>query len=233
MQLLNDISHRFILFVANLGETFWEHLTLSQYSFWQTAIDILIVASIFYWLIMVLRGTRGVHILTGFIFLAFLYFISRELELLAVTWILGRTFPAILVAIPIIFQQELRRGLERIGKTRFFAHQVEATDQIISDLVEACEELAKHRHGALIVFQHDTQLQEYVETGEALDALISRDLILSIFNPKSPLHDGAIIIQDERLINSCRTIIFVFLLDSSTFALCRRIVCKTLCSPID
>lgn len=199
MSVITDLIARFILFITQMGETFWEHLTLSQYSFWQTAIDIFIVALIFYWIIMLLRGTRAVHILTGLVILGFFYFLSRELELLAVNWILSRTFPVILLAIPIIFQQEIRRGLERLGKTPIFSSEIEAIDRIISDIVEACQDLAKHRHGALIVFARDTKLKEYIETGKELEAFISKDLILTLFHPKSPLHDGAIIIQDERI----------------------------------
>lgn len=199
MHVITELIARFILFITQLGETFWEHLTLSGYSFGQTAVDIVLVAFLFYWLIMLLKGTRAMHILTGLAILAMLYFVSRELELLAVNWILSRTFPVILLAIPIIFQKELRRGLERLGKSPLPGHEVEATDRIISDIIEACQELAKSRHGALIVFGRNTRLEEYVETGKDLESLISKDLLLSIFHPKSPLHDGAVIIQEERI----------------------------------
>ncbi len=199
MNVINDIVARVILSLSSLGETFWEHLTLSQYSFWQTAIDIFVVALLFYWLIMLLKGTRAVHILSGLAILGVFYAMSRWLELLAVNWILSRIFPVILLAIPIIFQKELRRGLEHLGKTSVFSNQIEATDRIISDIIEACQDLAKQRHGALIVFQRDIKLEEYLETGKELDAHISKDLLLSIFQPKSPLHDGAVIIKGRRI----------------------------------
>lgn len=199
MGLINDIFAQLILFISNLGETFWEHLTLSQYSFWQTAIDIFIVAFLFYWLIMLLKGTRAVHVLTGLAILGVLYALSQWLELLAVNWILSRIFPVILLAIPIIFQKELRRGLENLGKAPLFGNEIEIADLIISDLVETTQELAHHRFGALIVIEREIRLQEYIETGEILDAHISKDLLLSIFNPKSPLHDGAVIIRGRRL----------------------------------
>jgi len=199
MSVITDLIARFILFISQLGETFWEHLTLSQYSFWQTAVDIFIVALLFYWLIIWLRGTRAVHILTGLAILGVFYFLSREFELLAVNWILSRIFPVILLAIPIIFQQELRRGLERLGKTPLFGHEIESTDKIISDIVESCQLLAKQRHGALIVLERDIKLGEYIETGQELESLISKDLLLSIFHPKLPLHDGAVIIQEKRI----------------------------------
>ncbi|MBT5017069.1 TIGR00159 family protein [Candidatus Peregrinibacteria bacterium] len=199
MNVINDIVARLILSLSNLGETFWEHLTLSQYSFWQTGVDIFIVAFLFYWLIMLLKGTRAVHILTGLAILGVFYTLSRWLELLAVNWILSRIFPVILLAIPIIFQKELRRGLEHLGKTPLLGNQIEGTDRIISDIIEACQELVKHGHGALLVFQRDIKLEEYLETGEELDAHISKDLLVSIFQPKSPLHDGAVIVQGRRL----------------------------------
>lgn len=199
MSLINDIFAQLILFFSNLGETFWEHLTLSQYSFWQTAIDIFIVAFLFYWLIMLLKGTRAVHVLTGLAILGVLYALSQWLELLAVNWILSRIFPMILLAIPIIFQKELRRGLENLGKTPLFGNEIETADLIISDLVEVTQELAHHRFGALIVIEREIRLQEYIETGEPLDAHISKELLLSIFNPKTPLHDGAVIIRGRRI----------------------------------
>ncbi len=199
MKVINDIVARIILSLSDLGETFWEHLTLSQYSFWQTAIDIFIVALLFYWLIMLLKGTRAVHILTGLAILGIFYTFSNWFELLAVNWILSRIFPVILLAIPIIFQKELRRGLEHLGRAPLFGGEIEAADRIISDLVEVSQELAKHRHGALIVFQRNIKLEEYLETGKELDAHISKALLLSIFHPKSPLHDGAVIIKGFRL----------------------------------
>lgn len=200
MQIFNDLLSRFILFFAQMGETFWEHLTLSQYSFWQTAVDILLVAMLFYWLIMLLKGTRAVHVLTGLFVLGSLYFISGQLNLLAVNWILSRAFPLILLAIPIIFHQEIRKGLERLGNTRLFGHQVVDTDRLISDIVETCTQLSRMHQGALIVFERDTKLKEYIETGQELDALTSKALLLSIFNPKSPLHDGAVILRDRRML---------------------------------
>ncbi|MFA6436440.1 MAG: diadenylate cyclase CdaA [Candidatus Gracilibacteria bacterium] len=200
MSILNDLVSRLVLFFSNLGETFWNHLSLSQYSFWQTAIDVFLVAIIFYWLITLLKGTRAVPILTGIFVLAVLYALSDRLDLLAVNWILSRAFPVMLLSIPIIFQQELRRGLERLGKTHFFELEIESTDRMISDLVETCQLLAKERHGALIVLERDTKLEEYIETGKLLDSMISKELLLSIFNPRSPLHDGAVIIRERRIV---------------------------------
>jgi diadenylate cyclase len=199
MNIISDIFARVILVLSNLGETFWEHLTLSQYSFWQTAVDIFIVALLFYWLITLLKGSRAVHILTGLAILGVFYTLSGWFELLAVNWILSRIFPVILLAIPIIFQKELRRGLEHLGKAPLFGGEIEASDQIISDLVEASHELSRNRHGALIVLERNIRLEEYLETGRELDAHISKDLLLSIFHPKTPLHDGAVIIRGRKL----------------------------------
>lgn len=200
MSLLNEFVGHLILFFSTLGETFWQQLNLSQSSWWQTLIDIFLVALLFYWFIILVKGTRAVHILTGLLMLAGLYLISQKLNLLAVNWILSRTFPLVLLSIPIIFHPEIRRGLERLGKTRFFEHEIENTDRMISDVVEACRELSNQRQGALIVFERDTKLNEYIETGRNLEALISKDLLLSIFNPKSPLHDGAVVIRDQRIV---------------------------------
>ena len=121
------------------------------------------------------------------------------LELFATGWLLDRFLTVILVAIPVIFQQELRRGLEKLGQTRLFSSKAQASGILISNIVEATVDMAKHKVGSLIVLKNYVNLNEYAETGIPIDSKISKELLQNIFYPKSPLHDGAIIIENARI----------------------------------
>lgn len=200
LNVINSAVAKFVFFIADKAETFWQNLTLVQYSPLQLAIDIILVAILFYWILLVVQGTRAVNIILGLVVLAVIFFISQALQLLALGWLLERLFTLVLVAIPIIFQQELRRGLEKLGKTKFFlARQAKEIDFLKSELIEACLAMAKNRIGALLVFQQEVSLKEYVDTGVSLNAKVSKELLLSIFSQGSPLHDGAVILGDRRI----------------------------------
>ncbi len=201
--MVNIINQGIAQIISGISETaknFLENLNVSQYSAFQVVIDILLVAVLFYWLIMLIRGSRATNIVFGLIVLALVFTISRWLNLVALGWLLDRLLTVILVAIPIIFQQELRRGLEKLGRTKFFmAKEAKEIDFIRSEIIEACFDMAKRRIGGLIVFRDEVSLKEYVDTGVALSARISKELLLSIFSHASPLHDGAVIIDQNRL----------------------------------
>lgn len=201
LSAINTAIAKFIFFIADKAEAFWTNLTLIEYSPWQLSIDIILVAILFYWIIIFLKGTRAINILLGLIVLGAVFFLSQAFQLLALGWILERLFTVILVAIPIIFQQELRRGLEKLGKTKFFlAKRAKEIDFLKSEIIEACLRLAKQRTGALIVFRREVSLKEYIDTGIQLQSKVSKELLISIFLPHSPLHDGAVIIDEGRLI---------------------------------
>lgn len=201
LDAINSVISKFIFFVADKAEIFWQNVTLVQYSPWQLALDILLVAILFYWIILLVSGTRAVNIILGLLVLAVIFFVSEALKLLALGWLLERLFTVVLVAIPIIFQQELRRGLEKLGRTKFFlARQAKELDFLKSEIIEACLTMVKHRLGGLFVLQKEVSLKEYLETGVTLNAKVSKELLLSIFARESPLHDGAAIIGDRRLI---------------------------------
>ncbi|MBI4994161.1 TIGR00159 family protein [Candidatus Peregrinibacteria bacterium] len=192
---------QFILVITEATRNFWGNLNVYQYSPLQIAVDILLVAVLFYWLLMLIRGSRASNILLGVFVLVIVFAISRWLELLAVGWLLDRLLTVILVAIPIIFQQELRRGLEKLGRTKFFlAQEAKEIDFIRSEIIETCFEMAKKRLGGLIVFRGEVNLKEYIDTGIAMYARISKELLLSVFSHESPLHDGAVIIDQSRII---------------------------------
>lgn len=201
IQAASQIIAKIIEVVSETTVNFWQNINISQYSAWQVAIDIILVAILFYWLIMLIRGSRATNIIFGLVILALVFAVSQWLKLLALGWILDRLLTVILVAIPIIFQQELRRGLEKLGKTKFFmARRAREMDAIKHAIIDAITEMAENRIGALIVFRNEVKLKEYVETGVMLNARISKELLLSIFSKQSPLHDGAVIIDGERLV---------------------------------
>lgn len=202
-QAINNFVAKFISFFADKASLFGDNLNAADYSYWQVGIDILLTAILFYWLILLIRGSRATNIILGLVVLTFLFLLSRILNLLAVGWILDRLLTVILVAIPIIFQQELRRGLEKLGRTKFFlAKEAKELDFLKSEIIEACLMMVKKHMGSLIVFRQDVSLKEYVDTGIMMNAKISKELILSVFSSMSPLHDGAVIIDNGRILSA-------------------------------
>lgn len=166
-------------------------------------IDILLVALIFYLFLRLFQGTQAVQLLRGMILLFLVVSILSSLfQLSAFTWLIRNSIPALLVAIPVIFQPELRRALERLGRTGTLMgirRQEEIVSHVIAEIVDACEVMADRRHGALIVLERTTGLQDYIETGTILNARVSSVLLQAIFYPNAPLHDGAVIIRDDRI----------------------------------
>ena len=170
---------------------------------WQTIVDILLVALVFYGLLQLFRGTRAVQVLRGLLVVVLaIAIITNFLELTAFTWLLRNAAPAILVAIPVIFQPELRRALERLGRTTpFFGGNMRRRQaaRIMEEIIQAMLVLSERKHGALIVLEGQTGLQEHKETGVAIGGQVSARLLLTIFHPGTPLHDGAVFIRGESL----------------------------------
>jgi diadenylate cyclase len=200
METLSRWTADLILLVGHQARTLWENLTILNFSWQQVALDIVLVAVLLYFLLVLIRGTRAVHILTGLIVIALIYWLSRAMQLVTLGWLMDKFLTVILVAIPVIFQQEMRMALERLGHTNLFVKQKERQlDRMISFITDACATMARAKTGALVVIQNSVPLKEYVDTGIALDAEITSELLLSIFNHDSPLHDGAVIIRNGRL----------------------------------
>lgn len=166
-------------------------------------IDILLVALIFYWILRLIQGTQAVQVLRGVLILLVLAVIAASAfdTLTAFSWLIDRALPALLVAIPVIFQPELRRALERLGRTGGLLSSRPGTE--IEEAIEAVSQaaliLSQARHGALIVFERETGLEDYIESGVRLDALISSDLLATIFFPGTALHDGGAIIRGNKI----------------------------------
>jgi diadenylate cyclase len=160
--------------------------------------DILIVAFLLYQVLMVVRGTRAGHILIGILMMVLLYAVAVWMGLEALRSLLSFIVPYLGLAIIVLFQSEIRRTLARIGRKRWISGGFRAPESI-HEIVLAVEQLSAQKTGAIIVLERDIGLRTFVESGVRLDALISRDLLLSIFQPGMPLHDGAVIIQKDRI----------------------------------
>lgn len=168
-------------------------------------IDIFLVALVIYWILTLLQGTRAVQLLRGILILSILAIISASVlnNLTAFSWLVEKALPALLVAIPVIFQPELRRALERVGRTSKVLAGGRPHAQIeeaISAVSTAAVALSGLRHGALIVFERETGLEDYIESGERLNARISPLLLTTIFYPGTALHDGAVVIREEKVV---------------------------------
>jgi diadenylate cyclase len=161
-------------------------------------IDIVIVAFLLYQSLLVVRGTRAGHILIGILMMVFLYGVAVWAGLEALRSLLSFIVPYLGLAIIVLFQSEIRRTLARIGRKRWFSAGFRAPESI-HEIVLAVEQLASQKTGALIVLERDIGLRTFVESGVRMDALISRDLLLSVFQPGLPLHDGAAIVQKDRI----------------------------------
>lgn len=167
-------------------------------------IDILLVTLVIYGIFVVVRGTRGVQLLSGLIVLIALFAVITVtiVNLTAFSWLVGISLPALLIAIPVIFQPELRRALEQLGRAgrvfRIFRRNQQS--ELVLAIANACMRLSQRRYGALVVIEQDTGLQDFIDTGIVIDAEPSPELILTIFNRHTELHDGALIARGERLI---------------------------------
>lgn len=166
---------------------------------WRDAIDILVIWWIAYRMYLVLRGTRALQSLIGLLGLGFLYVLSQRAQLYAVGWLLDKFFVYIVLAVLILFQTDIRRGLARAGGGLFSGVSGREQPQFSEELVQAVFSLASRRIGALIVLERDASLDELVEAAHRLDAVVSQDLLVSVFHPTSPLHDGAVVLQKGRM----------------------------------
>ncbi len=164
-------------------------------------IDILIVSFIIYRIILLLRGTRAVQMLAGIAVIIVIYFLSDKFELQTLHWLFKTFLSSILLVIVILFQANIRRALTQMGKTPF--HKSDAVaEHDINEIVRATTYMARRRIGALIVIERDTGLRDYVDTGHRLDARLRYELLVAIFLPASPMHDGGVIIHKDRIHSS-------------------------------
>jgi len=166
-------------------------------------VDILVVTYFLYRLYQMLKNTRAASLVKGLLVLLLAALASKSLHLHVINWLLEKSMTVVLVALPVVFQPELRRALEQIGRGRLFRKTVvldeEEVEHMLSALVTAVMAMSRNRIGALIVLERETGLDDYIETGTQIDALISHEMFLNIFIPNTPLHDGAVIIRANRI----------------------------------
>ncbi|CAM3887169.1 diadenylate cyclase CdaA [Alicyclobacillus pomorum] len=170
-------------------------------------IDILIVTFVLYRLLLLIRGTRAVQLLKGVIVILTATAISSVLHLDELNWLLNKIITIGLFAIPVVFQPELRRALEQLGRGGFFSlafgnANTEDLHQTIVEVVKASQVLAKMKIGALIIIERSTGLTEYIETGTLIEGIISSELLINTFIPNTPLHDGAVIVRRNRVVSA-------------------------------
>jgi len=175
----------------------WWHIFVS--SSWQNCLDVLILWIALYYLLRVMRGTRSIQVLQGLLFLFLLSFIARSLDLHTINWALGYFWPVLLVSLVIIFHPEIRRLLAGLGRQSLFGTLLRDQSEMVEAVVKATSALAKKHIGALIALEREASLQRFMDTGVQIESTVSADLLSTIFTPHSPLHDGAVIIQGDRI----------------------------------
>lgn len=166
--------------------------------FARPALEISLMSVCFYFLFLFLRGTRAIQVLKGAIVLAFIFFAAQQLHLDTIHWLLARVFGFSIVAFLIIFQPELRRALAQLGRRPLFAGHY-GNEIMVDAVVSACSQLAKNKIGALVALERESGLKNYIETGIRMDSVPSAEVLQTIFMPNTPLHDGGVIIEHNRI----------------------------------
>ena len=179
--------------------SWYDRLASLQFT-WRDAVDILIVAVIIYYILTLIRGTRAMQISVGLILIASTFFVARAIDLPALEVISRQMLFYLPFAIIVLFQGEIRRGLARMGSNPLFALFIHPTAVEFEPIVRASEILSSKRIGALIVIERTQSLRMLTDTAKAIDANVSAELLVSIFVPGGPLHDGAVIIHGNRIL---------------------------------
>ncbi len=172
----------------------------SMLTLWRPILEILFIWMLIYSLIRFFQGTRAVQVLMGLLILAIIFNIAKVLELDTINWVLTKLFAVGVVAFLIIFQPELRRGLARIGQNTLFGAFLKKGGTV-DEVVQTCEHLSRSKIGALIAIERDVGLKNYIESGLVLDAKVSAELLITLFYPNTPTHDGGVIIQGDRIVS--------------------------------
>ncbi|MBI5400436.1 TIGR00159 family protein [Candidatus Saganbacteria bacterium] len=171
---------------------------------WLDLVDIGIVAVMIYYILIWLKGTRAVPLIRGLFIVLLIYLVGKFLGLYTINWLFDKFIALVAVMLVVLFQPELRRTLERFGRGRLLGTLGFAPTSYgsfyVRSIVRAVEQMAEDKVGALLVLERVSGLTEYLESGVRLDAILSTELLFSIFNPQSPLHDGAVVIQGDRIV---------------------------------
>lgn len=168
---------------------------------WQDAVDIILMSIILYRLLLLIKGTRAAQMLVGLGVLLLASILSRYFELYTVDWLIQSFWTHIVIAIIILFQPEIRRALAQMGEAHFL-HTLTSAEELksLDEIIKATIALSNRKIGAIIAIERETSLKDFVEIGTPLDAKVSKEVLLSIFHPTSPIHDGAVVIKGNRIV---------------------------------
>ncbi len=172
----------------------WQYVLL----YWKSTVEILLLWAIFYSILVYFRGTLGVQLLKGLVIIVFVFFITQQFQLRTINWILTKFLAISVIALLIIFQPELRRALSRLGEQHFFKTHLQE-ESMIQEILQSCSTLSQRKIGALIAIQKEVGLRPYIESGVPLDCRISSEILNTLFVPNTPLHDGALILENGRI----------------------------------
>jgi len=173
-------------------------ITTWQQAAWVT-LDILLVAVLIYQVLVMIRGTRAAPMLAGLVVVAVTFYLARIGELTTLNWVVSRVLPYVVFALIVVFQSEIRHVLADLGRRLSFLRGGEPGSDSYDDIVLAANLFSQHQTGALIVIERDIGLRTHIESGVPLDARLSYDLLATVFRPSAPLHDGAVIVQKDRI----------------------------------
>lgn len=184
--------------------SFLSGVIASPWDILRSLIDISIVAYVFYRILKLIRGTRAEQLLKGLVLLLAFSALASFLQLDMVNWLVGKMWILFFITLPIVFQPEIRRLLEQIGRGSFFTPsrsvvEMQEYDTVIREIADAVAVLSRNKIGALIILTRETGIGEYMESGVALDSLVTSSLLINIFVPNTPLHDGATVISEGRI----------------------------------
>lgn len=172
----------------------WQYVLM----YWKSVVEILLLGGIFYAILAYFRGTLGIQLLKGLVIIALVFIVIQQFQLRTISWILTKLLTISVIALLIIFQPELRRVLSRLGEQHFFK-PVFQQDSLIQEILQTCVTLSQRKIGALIAVQKEVGLKPYIESGILLDCRISSEILSTLFVPTTPLHDGAVIIENNRI----------------------------------
>ncbi|MBQ3854565.1 MAG: diadenylate cyclase CdaA [Anaerovibrio sp.] len=179
------------------------HALLGTVGIWDV-IDVLIVAVILYKVYEMLKDTRAITLVKGLVVLMIVTLLASFLELHVISWLLQKTVTLLFVALPIVFQPELRRALERIGQGRFLANDnflnIEEANSLVNEIDKAVFNMADKKIGALLVIEKNVGINEIIDTGIKIDAIVTSEFLMNVFIPNTPLHDGAAVIRGRRMV---------------------------------
>ncbi len=167
---------------------------------WQDVLDILVVAYVIYRLALLIRGTRTMQMVVGLLIVGAAFIGSQVFGLFTLNWLLNNFLGSLFVVLVVIFQSDIRRALTRVGARSFLSPRAHAATTAAEDVATAAAWLSARKMGALIVIERENGLNEFVETGRAIDGRLSPDLLETIFMPGSPMHDGAVIVKDDQVL---------------------------------